>query len=188
MDEEWSRREGILGRQNVSVPNSRGIKQFISKCAKYRNDIDRNARDFTQANRLRAEESVSVADYLFEPVCYLPFGHADSLSIVLLDDIDPIHYLTSDIRTTVEEVCLALCPKVESFYAGGTDGVLCDLHTLLSIKTKPRRHKGGTVALSLEHPFQRATPLLIFSKLKVDGLIAVGPSLLFQQVLFIWVL
>jgi len=183
MDEEWSRR-GADQKLEGHEPPTRGLQRFIEKCRVYRDGLNRNCAAFCRANHLKHEETVR--SHLYNPISYFPFGHADSLGIVLLDDFDPVHYLTSDIRTTVEEVCLAVCPKLESFCPENIRGVCCELHDLLDGRAKSQwREKQSRETYSLlQHEFQDTTPLLVFTKYKMDGLAAVGQSLLFQQALF----
>jgi hypothetical protein len=114
---------------------------------------------------------------------FIPFGHADEISIVLLDGFDPVHYLTAATKTTLEEVCLAFCPKLESFCPQNSAGTFCELHTLLCPQSRlPEKvtEKGSTYSPTV-HKFQETTPLLVFTKYKMHGLTTMGPSLLFQQ-------
>ncbi|MCX5638682.1 MAG: hypothetical protein NTX52_13480, partial [Planctomycetota bacterium] len=140
-----------------------------------------NYKEFSQANN--AERKESLAQYLFNPICFIPFGHADDLAIVLMDDFDPVHYLMAETRTTVEEVCLAFCPKLDSFCLQNYGSTFCELHTLLGPKTRlPKKEmEKGLAYRPVVHEFQETTPLLAFTKYKMYGLTTIGPSLLFQQ-------
>ena len=185
MDEEWSMRGADSDREDRSEMLLRGWQLFAAKCRKYRAGIDKNYRAFCSGNGTRATDFVST--YLFDPLIYKPLGHSDSMGIVLLDDFDPVHFLTSDIRTTVEEVSLGLCPVVESFCPTDARSVVLDFHTLLSAGgqslTAPKGKRRARRRCAA-HAFQAVTPLLVFTKYKLDGLGVLGAGLLFQQAVF----
>lgn len=184
MDAEWTRRRALLedvcGNKNFLAGHGR----FTTDCCKYRDKVNKNYRKFCGAHG--AEPTDPIASYLFNPMCFLPFGHADDLAIVLLDDFDPVHHLTTQIETTVEEVCVGFCPKVESFFNDSSDSNLCDLHTMLGAEPQlPKEVTGdGSTYWPATHEFQKTTPLLVFTKFKIHGLGTLGQGMLFQQGLF----
>ena len=160
-------------------------KKFTEHCHEYGEGIDKNYQAFSRANNTKPTESL--ASYLFNPMCFFPLGHSDTLSIVLMDDFDPsIHHLTSHLTTTIEDVCLGFCPKLESLGFGNHDSTLCEVHAVLDSQPEPlqKTMHDGTVYSVPIHGLQEKTPLLVFTKYKIDGLGAIGQGLLFQQALF----
>ncbi len=180
MDAEWSRRRIPADETMPDVCTQKkgeighflwAHKKFRESCEKFKEGIKKNYGLFSTANHTEPKEKI--ATFLFNPICYHPFGHADDMAIVLLDDFDPVHRLTAEIETTVEEVCLALCPKIATII-DDSGGPFCELHNLP--EGNPLEH--------LTHKFQQKTPLVAFTKYKMDGLATLGQGLLFQQSLF----
>ena len=117
----------------------------------------------------------------------MPFGHADDLSIVLLDDFDPVHCMTADIPTTEEDGCLAFCPKIKDLVGdSASQGVLCDLHELFGEACSPAGNAGAAdkARFAPEFQFQKSMPLLVSTKYKIGGLGALGEGVLFQNALY----
>jgi len=181
MDAEWSMRRPLVESKSYLDLLLGRQEHFAAKCHKYRDGIEDNYKKFSQANGL--EQGDAVSPYLFDPAFFIPFGHADDLAVVLLDDFDPVHYLTAETRTTLEEVCLAFSPKLDSFSQPGDGNICCELPDLFALKA-PR--PGGRIAEEKTtsqgiHSFQQELPLLAFTKYKAHGLTTVGPGLLFQR-------
>jgi hypothetical protein len=168
MDAEWTRAEGLY------KPFCHGCDDFISACKKYGADVKEKYSLFCKANHINQQVQKPLDNYLFNPACYVPFGHADGLVITLLDDFDPVHHITAQLKTTLEEICLAFCPTLQSIGVHNDKQIFCELHTLLN---------NNPVDLDLEHEFQKKTPLLVFTKYKIAGLALLGEGLLFQQAL-----
>ena len=181
-DAEWSRRRVPLGEIDDPDFFVRGVRRLVSTCCNYGQGVTENFKKFLKGGS--DEPDVPLAADLFNPVCLSPFGHADDLAIVLLDDFDPVQDLTSDLRTTVEEVCLAFCPIVESLDVEGIGEILCDFDALFGHKPRTPCRKAENISSPVEHAFQTSMPLAVFTKCKMDGLAVVGQGLLFQQALF----
>lgn len=183
-DAEWTRREAVDGKEQNQRIFFQGFNQIIKKCCKYRNDIKRNHKLFNEANKKKMAKEEEISPYLFNPICYMPFGYADELSIILFDDFDPIHYLTADIETTEEDVCLAFCPKMKDIIPVGSDNLFCELHELLGGENAKEPETIDGKYIPAAHEFMKQTPLLSFTKYKIHGLGALGQGLLFQNALF----
>ncbi len=178
MDAEWTRAEGPY------KPFRHGCDDFISACYKYGSDVKENYTAFCEANHINQQSPLD--NYLFNPVCYIPFGHADGLIITLLDDFDSAHHVIAEMRTTLEGVCLAFCPTLQSIGVHDDKHIFCELHTLLNdnpVNSECVEKKYSSYS-DLEHKFQKETPLLVFTKYKIDGLALLGEGPLFQQALF----
>ena len=181
-DAEWSRRrpEGDDSNDYAFEPFLDSLVRFDEECREYASGVSLHFERFLDVECDCPQ--APIADWLFNALSYIPFGHADTLSVVLLDDVDPVHYLTAAAETAIEEVSLAFCPKLESLGVRQDDGAFCELHTLLGRREPPRRRgKGMARAETLEHDFQRDLPLAVFTKYKMDGLATAGQGLLLQQ-------
>jgi hypothetical protein len=182
IDAEWSRHRSPARMMDRTF--RRVADEFTTICAQYRDRVDGLASDLHRANRGRGA-APKVAPYLYNPLCLTPFGHADDLAFVLVDDFHPVNCLSSEIDTTVEEVGVALCPRARSFDTEGEPGTVSDLHTLLRSRPKAvQRVAGQQVYEAVEHPIQKSHPLSVFTRYKMDGLAAVGLGMLCQQALF----
>jgi hypothetical protein len=172
MDAEWTRAEG------PNKPFRHGCGDFISACKQYGANVRGKYNLFCECKANHISQPKPMDNYLFNPACYIPFGHADGLIITLLDDFDPVHHITAQLKTTLEEICLAFCPTLRSIGVLNDKQIFCELHTLLD------DNLGDLANTDLEHDFQKETPLLVFTKYKMDGLSLLGEGLLFQQALF----
>jgi hypothetical protein len=126
LDSEWSRKkpltkEGSSRGEELIDSLASKQKRFNDICAQYRSDISMNFAKFNKATQAFSNSSApggplsaELASYLYEPLNYFTFGHSDNLSIVLLDDFDPVQHITSAVRTTIENIELAFCPKMKS--------------------------------------------------------------------------
>lgn len=182
-DAEWTRRRVPAEKKNDPDFFLRNHQHFATNCCKYRDKVNRNYTKFCKATTTQPDGHLD--SYLYNPLCFLSFGHADNLSIVMLDDFDPVHFLTVEARTGLEEVSIAFCPKAKTFRPSGADSI-CDLHTLLGTNPMmPMKSKGRDHIYSpAHHSFQDTTPLLVFTRLKLVGLATLGHSLLFQHSVF----
>ncbi len=178
MDAEWS-------RTNDCDCYSRSYRDFAAMCNKYRKDIEDNYRAFCKANR---EPSCfqPLEPHLYNPMHFLPFGHADELAMLLLDDFDPMHFLLAEMTNTLEEVNLAFCPKLEGIGVGTDETLFCEPHTLFdtSRKNVGEIEDAHNSHQSVTHESQKETPLLVFTKFKMHGLGVLGNGLLFQHLLY----
>jgi len=181
-DAEWSRRRVPVDQTEGPEFFIRGVRRLVSTCCEYGWGISGNFEMFLKAGFDGPD--TPLAAYLFNPVCLSPFGHADDLAVVLLDDFDPVQDLTSDLRTTVEEVCLAFCPRADSLGVEGIGETVCDLDVVFGDKPRSPHRESEGIWSPVEHAFQTSMPLAVFTKCKMDGLASVGQGLLFQQALF----
>ena len=184
-DAEWSR-EAYNPENNPLRPFARVFEDFATSCWRYRQGM------VDYAAKMHVDDVP--APWLFNPVCYVPFGHADALGVVLLDDCDTAHHLANSATTATESVAIGFCPTLESLGAAG-DGLFCELAELIGATPPvPGRDTGKPAPSTQEawryehfrpakHVFENDQSLLVFSKFKMDGLGAVGPGLLFQQTL-----
>ncbi|HUW81402.1 MAG TPA: hypothetical protein VMZ31_01250 [Phycisphaerae bacterium] len=186
MDAEWSRRRPRADGKYGFEPFLENQQEFTTKCCEYRDKVAANYTAFCRANdEARPGKQHLLAPFLFNPACYIPFGHADTLAIVLLDDFDPVQQLAAEATTTIEELCMAFCPTRESLGLGDLELVI-DPHEIFGKQPRQARHarNDGRAYVPATHKLQEDTPLLVLTKYKVDGLGMLGQSLLFQQNLF----
>lgn len=179
LDAEWSR-QGIEHPADALSPFRRVLSHFTGTCREYAGDVARNYSEFCNANGSQPVNPLQ--PYLFSPACFLPFSHADVMTLTLLDDFDPVQHFTASATSAMEDVCLAFCPSLSSLGIGGDNRMFCELHTLLREPTRAQAAAEGVELLA--HSFQQTSPLLLFSKLKMDGLAVIGEGLLCQQALF----
>jgi hypothetical protein len=129
-----------------------------------------------------------LAPCFYQPLYYLPFGHSDTVAIVLADTFDVVSQLTAELRTSVEGIDFGFCPTLDSFAPRNEQSPLVDLGTWLSegpsgVQGDPRSRLGEAGGFH-EHPFQQLLPLSVLVKLKMDWWGTVGFSMLFEQFLF----
>ena len=198
MDADWSRR-GLQSDDPASkVPSLANHRQFDIHCGGYRRRIvrageawqDAVARGLTAplangiSGDIDAGHPEKLSSYLYAPASYSAVGDADDISIVLLDDFDAIHHLTSTASLKIENVSVGFCPRIADLGLEGTDDVFCELHELLDGDEDPAAHLGGGDRAPGFHGFQGNMPLLVITKFKMHGLVSVGEGLLTQQALF----
>jgi hypothetical protein len=199
-DAEWSRR-GFSGEKNFEDCFNNGFKEITTNSWKYRCNIDRNHTNWLKANNKywKDKDSIQVKNYqepiqnyLYNPICYTPFGHINDLSLILLDDCDPVSYLTAANRTMEEEICFALCPKMKDIVSDNSNNIFCDLDKLLELNSAlkkgrvniPKSKDDDKTYEMVDHKFQKSLPLLFFTKFKISELGVLGEGLLFQNALF----
>lgn len=152
LDAEWTRKQ--------SWTNEPAFKRVFA-------EIDRIA--------LAAKKKLNpspLLDQLYKPVNYLPVGHADALSLVVLDDFEPLHEITAQATTTLEEVGVGFCPRIKPI-------------------VQELKKKGGSLPdcfCEPEEMVQRchsdeAPPLLMFTRFKLNGWGSLGHGLLFEGAL-----
>ncbi len=76
------------------------LRDLEQRCTAYRED---NIVDGTNPKY----------SHLYKVMDFLPMGHSNTLGFVLLDDFDPVHWITSSCDTTIEEVSLGFCPDIK---------------------------------------------------------------------------
>ena len=190
---------------------------FNKICLSYGKDVNTNYHNFLKANnslknagsnRFKKRKNKYLDHSLFNPINFYTFGHADELGIVLLDDFHPVYHIPAQIRTIVEDVCLAFCPSLSSLKLSDINfdkwnlkkltldsekaeiykflNVFSELHTF-DLKIPPisirQKNKFDDYALN-DHPFQKQTPLLAFTKYKINTLAILGHGLLSQHALY----
>ncbi len=166
-DAEWSR-QIFSPAANWTDSFLKPARELSDNCGSYKKTLKANHLNFCKAN---GKPDGELADYFFDPLSYLPLGHADIFSITLLDDFDPAEYLTTRMRTTLEKVHLGFVPKMNAgIGVNDEDRNFCDLKKIWELKEQ----KGKTGLPSL----------LVFSKLKMDGLASLGLGFSFQSALW----
>lgn len=159
-DAEWSRQSQADG-SCWFAPFEQLMNEFSEACWTYRDNVNTNYRQFCAANGSKAKESLK-SPY-FDPVFYLPFGHADVLSLTLLDDFDPTHHLMGRTTTALEDISLGFCPSPISLGAQEGEPLFPNISSLWPI-------------FNIQDESQ-TPPLLLFSKFKMDSLGSLGLAL-----------
>jgi hypothetical protein len=184
LDAEWTRhrRKEVNTVQEAYTDCQR---RFSEVCGRFADGIGDNHREFWKANhpgKRLPHRSWAPQDWLYHPMFFVPFGHADALAVCLLDDLEPVPHVLHNIHTTIEDVNLAFCPVLKSLDLV-EGGPLCPIRQLFQGLPRPRVPKSGTPNLSA-HPAQQEAPLAVFTQFKLDGLLLLGQALLFQKALF----
>ncbi len=192
IDAEWTRRCPATAEWPWHVQNHRHFRQ---NAIGYGEKVNSNYKAWCQANGVDSGKRTHVKEFLFNTISYFPLGHADDACFVLLDDQDPIRHLTMRVGRKVEDVCVAYCPRIGSIApAEGLKNpkVFVDLDTLPNRDLGPQHDapqenssgSGGTAKFVLDvpvHQFQRDTPLMVFAKFRLDGLLSLGEVLLSEE-------
>jgi hypothetical protein len=137
---------------------TRIMNEHVRRCRTYGGNVNRNYEQFCKANQAKPKKPL--ASPYFDPVFYLPLGHSDVMSLTLLDDFDPLHYLTGGVTTAIEDIALGFCPKPRSIGARQGEKLFPSIPSLW--KTLKARDESQTPSL------------LLFCKLKMDGLASLG--------------
>src|SRR5687768_10251060 len=91
-----------------------GLKRrFLQSCAHYRSRLQTHCEAYARSNGLPAAEA-ALAPELYNPICYMTFGRTDFAAIVLVDDLDPVVTITTDIKSPLESVIVGLVPDLDS--------------------------------------------------------------------------
>lgn len=172
MDAEWTRR-----RSDEMEAPYRAIQNQLSRlCNDYAIAIDKH-----QMN-LHGDPQGAMRSHLFNPVFYTPWGHADSQAIVLMDDFDAIHHITSCLDSSIEELSIGFCPQVSGLGAGNPKDYFVELGELFETSepsTNPDRKPNDR-----PRDFQLKHPLLVFTRYKYDAFAQLGFAILFQEALY----
>ena len=160
---------------------------FTTACCRYRDGVERNLR-------ATGDQDSKFAAYLYNPCFWVAFGHADSVGLVLLDDLDPVVEVTSEVRCPVEQAVLGFCPRTESL---GLDDVdkrgLVEVHTLFDDASIPTPTAGDPedsdryetrVYDPAKLAFQQENPLAYVTQIKAGALAVMGQGLLMQTAMF----
>lgn len=167
LDAEWSRRANTS--QKIETSFCKAGNHFENVCEEYAKGIRDNWEKYCKSSPPCGNSGKDDIDtYLYSPLNYYPLGHADCLSMVLLDDFDPAHRLSAEMPTTVEDVTLAFCPTVESIDRSNGHAPLVDIHEAFKLQKAERTRR----------------PLLSLTRMKIDGLGCIAEAMLFQQALF----
>jgi hypothetical protein len=180
LDAEWSRRPSY--ENNPTYHHERLGDEFTTTCCRYRDRVNKNAADWSKANN-PCDRPPQIAPYLFNPAWLAPFGHADGFGWVLLDDIHPFQCLTAEATTSIEEVGLALCPRASSICSSEQRSLFLDPHRLIDGTPLPSGSQDGSYHRA-RHSFENTYPMVVFTRFKINGLLALGQGLLAQQALF----
>lgn len=185
-DAEWTRRRG----NSPSAPYTSVHRQFNRVCGSYRRGINKlhgrfmNAMAQDDPRRGDHRYKEKVADWLYAPVFYRPFGRADALTLTLLDDFEVPQHITANLSTSVEELSLAVLPRLEdAIDKSELENLFWTPDQLIRESHRYCFRRDETAKRVLQHSFQKDRPLLVFTKYKLDGLATAGYALLFQQAL-----
>jgi hypothetical protein len=176
--------ESQAPRGKKEDPFSRGHHSFTKRCEQYRDELIYNYKAFCDANMDGNTKREEVDSILFKPLCYQTIDRACNLDIVLVDDFDAVHHLTAGTETSIEDVYLAFCPVLESLNIENPWWVFCEFGDLFGEKPQELQKQANGNYEPPSYEFQKTHPLLAFTRYKMDGLGAIGQSLLFQQSLF----
>jgi hypothetical protein len=195
MDSEWT----IKRSENKSEPFksfSTHERRFNDLCEDYRRRIEENYKRYCAASSNYVKnidhDNDKLKEYLFRPINYITFGYSDLLSLVLLDDFDPISHINANVRNPIEDVGIAYCPTIKSLNMRNLDlneddddfhptkqeinsviRVIRDPHDIFRIESNLIEHVNENNIDNIK------SPLLAFTKYKM-----MGQGLIFQQTIF----
>lgn len=162
-DAQWSLQSYERGGQWYE-PFLRPAREVENWCRRYRGNINANHRRFCKANG--KGEGAELARFYYDPIFYLPLGHPDIYSLLLVDDFDPVDAFTAEMTRTLESVSIGFSPDLQSLGTPFNPEV---------IRKPSAIWNPGRVAGPAGLP-----PFAVFCKLKMEGLAAVGLGLPFQ--------
>jgi hypothetical protein len=171
LDAEWSRRRTY----RVDAPYLEIQQRVMDVCKRYVQGIEANYA------AMHNGDDGKIPGHLFNPMFYMPWGHADCQVIILLDDFDLIHHMTCSLESSIEEIGIGFCPTLASFSGTGSspDPYLVDLSQQFEGEEKNPSCSSGYIK-----SIQSQMPLLVFTRYKLDALASVGFGLQFQAALF----
>jgi len=193
LDAEWTR-SGVQAESPVDSSGifSKPFERFNEAAYRFRLDVESEAHralndGLGEAPRTlpEIEHECRLDAHLYSAIPWLPFGHADAFVLMLLDDFEAAHAFTAQSNTTVEEMTLGLCPKVEGFAGKGTieeryfknPADLVDPGFVERFRTNADNPDRFSV---FEHSVQVKSPLFFFARLKLNGSGLLAGGLLFQ--------
>ena len=141
---------------------------FQKACRNYQERIEEYLRQYRAMNGTVDTVEHHLAPHcLYSPGFALAYGHTDSLGLVLVDDINSFFAITSELDVaSFEHVDLAFCP------------ILGDL---VSEDDPVRSQLKEPHEIFAPDGFSVSSPLLTVTRLKVSGLLTLGPGLLAQR-------
>ncbi|HEX3151202.1 MAG TPA: hypothetical protein VHR66_24200 [Gemmataceae bacterium] len=153
-------------------------EQFATACQDYRGLIENHRQTWCRTNGNDPEKDHQFKPYLYNPACFLTFGHTDSVGLVLIDDIDAMMDMTAAPRSPVEQIQLAYCPTVQSlglrnnpYFREPAELFTGSAQQILGC---PGRFLPDT------HSVQQKAPLFMSTRLKLNGIGMLGEGLLIQ--------
>lgn len=196
MDSKWT--QGYPGGEDF--PPLANHRLFRQNCLDFGQGINDNFDLWRKANSLSGKPRY-VDRYLYNPMSYFPLGHADDACIVLLDDHDPLEYLTLRVTRRIEDVSIAYALDMAhlvkkaglSFEEGEVDlSVFVSPHEQFDEEFGPpnkscpkdQRRAIGSDADIVTHAKQKDLPFLIYAKCRMGGLANLGYFLLAQEAIF----
>jgi hypothetical protein len=168
LDAEWSRRETDSNGNAKPLTETcdEVFEEVVKICETYRDNVNAYARAaYPKEYPTGGPPPLNPA--LYNPKRYLPFAHADAFAITLFDDIDPIHNLSAQCSTTVEEVAVGFAPDIQ----------------LLRKGLECQSEIGGCL-VDVEEWMKNNEPLLIFCRIKLSAIGLLGQGLPFQAAVF----
>lgn len=153
-DAEWTR-----NRSQGNDPFRTVRDDIDDSCRKYRDRVAENFQRLQKSWELSSELRKELDPTLFTAHHFSIFGIADQLSMALFDDFDPCHAIAAEMKTGLADLTIAMCPK--GFNSIG----LASAKELLQLD-----------------PME--TPLLAFTKLKLDGVGILAAGTEFQKSVF----
>ena len=202
VDAGWSRAHTSLGNSNENPFRneiSNALDELASSARYYRGSVCKNYKEWCAANGTSANEE-SISKGLFETSSWVPFGHADGLSMTLVDDLDAAQTIIEHYSKTVEEVTVAFCPKMEVYADSWTAGIhesmtekiasgdQCEVRNPLVEPIdmfRPITETDRDTGVQIEYDrIDDRCPLLMFTRLRLAPLLVLGRILPFQQLVY----
>ncbi len=155
---------------------------FTRACCAFRERLERRCSGFSTASG-RAHPKLPDR-FLYNPACFLAFGHADSFGLVAVDAFDPIVSITMDLESPVERHSVAFLPmisslglpqNVERLFATLEQWLVGNAHG--SSSEVPPELTSSDAKLLISHPFQDELPLAVLSLFKIGGIATLGAGL-----------
>jgi len=118
---------------------------------------------------------------MYNPLAYVGFGNADSISIVAIEDFEIIDRLASGSDLPVIQTTLAFCPTLVSLRESmgvGDMSFLVEMDEVCDGRPPTNTDSGAP------GEFAEKGPLLGVTYYKVSGMANLGPGLLFQQAIY----
>ncbi len=156
-DAPWQHRIGDILRQDDLRREMNGL------VTSYRENIEKNYGLFCHAQGKAREEDLD--DVLYRPLFFLPFGAAKLISLIVVDDVDPIRHVAAGIGS-IAEMCIASEP---CYSHKDTTNARC----FVSFPSLLSEYTGD----SYQEDFGKALPTLFFCRMKLDGILTLGAGI-----------
>jgi hypothetical protein len=155
---------------------------FSTFCETYRRGVEERQRLQAGANGLaRIAKDERMDEWVLRPACLDSLGASDALTVVLMDDFDPMLRMASEIDLPIDRMMLGFCPTISSlglsrFVLATATGAkprcpFVEVHELVEDLRKAE-------------PGSDSNPFLVLSLFKVGGLGALGRSLVRESTIF----